>query len=51
MISQQAICKRLGDRFDVFGVKEQDVFLIKLLDEDVLTITAAMIDRVVGIIK
>ena len=50
MITQQAICERVGNRIDVLEVQVHEMFVIAFLDEDILTIVAAIVDVVIGVV-
>jgi len=47
MVWQQAISKGVRNRLDVFGIELQEVAVVAFLNEDALSVVAAIVDMIV----
>jgi hypothetical protein len=51
MIPQHAIAKQVTNRLDVFGEQVQEMFVIPFFDKNILTVHAAVVDVIIGVVE
>jgi hypothetical protein len=51
MISQQTIREGFRDGFNILEMQVQEIFVVTLLNKNILTVVSAIVDVIIGIVE